>query len=267
MGATGSSHVFSEPVSIDVERADVPKRIAASFQQLELAIGSEIPLGVSGTYDNGSVVDLTKSTQTTYISESPEIAHVTRDGQVKGIAPGATHILVDHAISVEVTVLPPIRIFPPMTHVKAGQTRMFVARITGAGKEHVRWSIEPELGSIDDQGVYTAPATIDFPETVKLTATNVDDPTQTATAKVNLSPASSTSVVLTVSQTQQFKITNVGSGLRWSTNGPGTVDSSGLYTAPSSISAAQQVTITATSVADASHSWTVTLQLVPPRPR
>ena len=83
-------------------------------------------------------------------------------------------------------------------------------------------------------------------------------------------PATSVSVSpkpiqLSASQTQQFVATAVGSAntaVNWSVNPPlGSISSSGLYTAPSSITSSQTVTVTATSAVSPSISGSVTVSL------
>jgi uncharacterized protein (TIGR03437 family) len=57
---------------------------------------------------------------------------------------------------------------------------------------------------------------------------------------------------------------NYNTGVIWSTSGPGTLTSTGLYTAPSSITAKAIVTIKATSVGDPTKSASATITLTPP---
>src|SRR5262249_5150898 len=68
---------------------------------------------------------------------------------------------------------------------------------------------------------------------------------------ITLGPAT---ISLTASQTQQFTATVTGSsnaGVSWSLNPPlGTISATGLYTAPATITSAQTVNLTATSLAD-----------------
>ncbi|HLG95334.1 MAG TPA: immunoglobulin domain-containing protein [Bryobacteraceae bacterium] len=79
-------------------------------------------------------------------------------------------------------------------------------------------------------------------------------------------------VTLPNSGTQQFSAMVTGTtttGVTWSivTNPPvGTLTSDGFYTAPSTISSNQSVTIAAASVADTSKSGLATVNLVPPSP-
>jgi len=75
------------------------------------------------------------------------------------------------------------------------------------------------------------------------------------------------SISLTNAQYQQFAVAVTGTantGVVWSINPPvGTITSTGLYTAPSSISSAQTITVIATSVADSTKSASAAVSLVP----
>jgi Concanavalin A-like lectin/glucanases superfamily/IPT/TIG domain/Putative Ig domain len=81
---------------------------------------------------------------------------------------------------------------------------------------------------------------------------------------VTISPAAAT---LSANQTQQFTATVQNAGdptVTWTLSpNIGSVSSSGLYIAPSSVSTQQSVTVTATSVADSSKSASAAVTLVP----
>ncbi|MGE5647066.1 MAG: beta strand repeat-containing protein [Acidobacteriota bacterium] len=81
---------------------------------------------------------------------------------------------------------------------------------------------------------------------------------------VSVSPSTAT---LSAAQTQQFtaSVTNTANtAVTWTvTQGPGSVDAAGLYTAPANVAAQQTATLTATSVADPSKSATATITLLP----
>src|SRR5205807_1157660 len=138
----------------------------------------------------------------------------------------------------------------------------------------VSWSINPAVGTISN-GLYTAPGAITSAQNVVVTATSQADATKTATAVVSLTvqppPVTITlgpaNASLTTSQTKQFTATVTGSsntGVSWTlTPSVGTI-SNGLYAAPAIITAAQNVTVTATSVADSTKSATATISLTPP---
>jgi len=97
VGTTASGDtIFSAPVFVDVERSDSPQSISVDHTQLELRIGGEVPIAILGMYSDGSIVDLSNSSQTTYVSQSPGIATVSPGGAVVGVAPGSTKIIVRH---------------------------------------------------------------------------------------------------------------------------------------------------------------------------
>lgn len=81
---------------------------------------------------------------------------------------------------------------------------------------------------------------------------------------ITVSPATAS---LYAGQTQQFTatVTNASNtAVTWSVSGSGTISSTGLYSAPSSIVSTQTVTVTATSQADTTKSATATITLNPP---
>jgi hypothetical protein len=86
----------------------------------------------------------------------------------------------------------------------------------------------------------------------------------TTPVAVSITPVGAT---LNAGQTQLFTATVVGStntAVAWSLNPAfGTIQASGFYTAPASISSQQPVTVTATSLADSSKSASVTVTLIP----
>ncbi len=74
-------------------------------------------------------------------------------------------------------------------------------------------------------------------------------------------------VTLTANQTQQFTTTvgnTTNSNVTWLTPSAGSINATGLYTAPPSISSQQTVTITAISAADSTKAATATITLMPP---
>jgi len=52
----------------------------------------------------------------------------------------------------------------------------------------VLWSISPNVGTVDDNGLYTAPALISAPLTIVVTAASTTDSSKRATAKILLTP-------------------------------------------------------------------------------
>jgi hypothetical protein len=93
---------------------------------------------------------------------------------------------------------------------------------------------------------------------------NAIEITQSSGVAVQVNPNSAS---LTASQSQQFAATVTGTtntAVTWSMNpSVGTLSTSGLYTAPASITSTQTVSITATSVADPTKFATATVTLMP----
>jgi uncharacterized protein (TIGR03437 family) len=180
------------------------------------------------------------------------------------------------AASVQIQLQPiavTVLVTPSSVTLNSGQTQQFSATVQGISATGVTWSISPLVGSIDaTSGLYAAPASIATSQKVTVTATSVFDTTVTGTASITLQAAaavgigiSPTSVSLTDGQSQQFiaTVTNTtNTAVTWSISPQqGTINSTGIYTAPSPITAAGKVTVTATSVADTSKSATASITL------
>ena len=138
----------------------------------------------------------------------------------------------------------------------------------------VVWSMSSGApGTLTASGFYTAPSGIDTQQTVTITAITLGASSQSFSATVTLLPPVSLSVtppnsVLYGGQTQQFaaNLSNTSNtAVKWTISpAVGTINTSGLYTAPATIATPQSVTITATSYADLSQTATATLTLMPP---
>jgi uncharacterized protein (TIGR03437 family) len=179
-------------------------------------------------------------------------------------AQSASTTLTLNPIPVSVTVT------PATFTMTAGQSRQFAAAVTGTSVTGVTWSISPPgFGSIDQNGLYQAPPVVNADQTVTVTATSVFETAVTGTASVTVQAVGVTVTPATVSlannQTQRFTATVVGSSnsaVNWSiVPQTGTIDNTGLYTAPATITGSPKVTVTATSAADSSKSGTATITL------
>ncbi|MBZ5626251.1 MAG: hypothetical protein LAQ69_47340 [Acidobacteriia bacterium] len=170
--------------------------------------------------------------------------------------------------------------------LQGGQTCTLTARVTGASNLAVTWSFNPTVPGAtvgtgtgpDSTGLstntYKAPSFIITRQTVTATVTSVADPSQSASAQISLVPVtvvvqvSPLTVTLTGGQTQQFSAVVNGisqTAVTWSINPQvGSIDANtGLYTAPSPITASQKVSVIATSVFDPAASGTATVTLQP----
>ena len=185
-----------------------------------------------------------------------------------------------------------VGVTPRLVTLTAGGVNQFSAHLQNSSDQTVTWSLSPQLGTVDSNGRYTAPQSISAAQGVILTATSVTDPQKFATAKITLIPLTVSvnpgSATLRAGQAMRFAAgaTNAVNGnafrrvvlpapstsyltwstiaVRWSLSPQvGTVDSNGLYTAPQSISTAQDVILTATSVTDPTKSASATVTLNP----
>jgi hypothetical protein len=81
VGGTASGQIiYSAPVSIDVERSDAPLSLTVQPTMLQMAIGNSTGLRVLGKYGDGSTVDLTGSSSTSYASNDPDGSHCKHQG-------------------------------------------------------------------------------------------------------------------------------------------------------------------------------------------
>jgi len=223
-------------------------------------IMSQETQGGDGWYDN------TTTAQTT--------TDATLMGSVYGVSwPYITHDTAGRMyvpVSFKYIVGSLMTVAPTTATLTASQTQQFTATIS-SGNSAVTWSLNPNVGSISSTGLYTAPVTIASAQSVTVIATSVADNTKTASATVNLTPVSVSLAPGTTSlfggQTQQFTPTVNGTSntsVTWTINpNVGSISTSGLYTAPASITSAQTITVTATSAADNTKTGSATVTLVP----
>jgi hypothetical protein len=142
--------------------------------------------------------------------------------------------------------------------------------VSGGTNIVVTWQVNGKtggndtVGKIDSNGVYHAPASIPSPPTVNVSAVSFEDPNVSATSVVTIVPAPTVTVSPTTftmtsgtANTKAFTSTVTGtttSNVDWSVNGVpggnatfGTINSSGLYTAPPTPPIGSTVTVTAVS--------------------
>ena len=85
----------SDPVTVDIERPDDPARLMSALSTIGFDyVGHYVPLIVTGVFSDGSHVDLTRSTRTTYVSDTPAVATVDANGVVTGVRPGSARITI-----------------------------------------------------------------------------------------------------------------------------------------------------------------------------
>jgi uncharacterized protein (DUF1800 family) len=113
-----------------------------------------------------------------------------------------------------------VTVTPATATIRAGANEAFAATVSGSTNNSVTWSVNSTaggsatLGTIDANGMYTAPATLPTPNTITITATSAADTTQTGTSAVTLQNPIPvlTSVSPSPITTGAFSLTLNGSG-------------------------------------------------------
>jgi len=191
-----------------------------------------------------------------------------------------------------------VTIVPSSATVPLGDTQQFAATVTGSSNPSVSWLVNNAVGgnvtvgTISTAGLYQAPASLPSSAVTVTAVSNANGATSaslvitlagsgTPAISVTSTPAGVTNIY--TSATQQFSATVVGetnTAVNWLVNNiaggnatAGTIDTTGLYTAPSTVPSPALVTITAVSQASASvtGSYPVTIvttpQANPPSPQ
>ncbi|HEY1679201.1 MAG TPA: kelch repeat-containing protein [Candidatus Sulfotelmatobacter sp.] len=157
-----------------------------------------------------------------------------------------------------------IAVVPAAATVLRGGSQQFMARVTGPSNTSVTWSLEPNVGTIDGTGLYTAPIDTDGTDvTVKATSNAV--PADSATSTVTLPHVTiainPNALAITPGSTHSFSASVDGlssSHVNWTVQGTGggTISSAGLYSAPS---ATGVHVVVATSSVNSNYSATATV--------
>jgi hypothetical protein len=171
-----------------------------------------------------------------------------------------------------VTIALPINVSPSGVSVQAGLTQQFTAAVTFSANTDVSWQVNGiaggnlTVGTIDSNGLYTAPNSVPATSKVTVTAIAKADGTRSSSVSVTITPAAivitPTDAVLGAGIQQTYTATVLSNSVSpvWSVtclsaqpSGCGSITSSGTYTAPSAPPPGGSVTIRAT-LADGSGS-------------
>lgn len=136
----------------------------------------------------------------------------------------------------------------------------FSATVAGTNSPSQGVSWTATAGTINSSGVFTAPAATSSVQNITVTATSLVDPTKSGTAAVTIAASTGSTVTSvsvspgTATGSTTFSATVVGTNspsqaVTW-TASAGSINSSGVFTAPAATSSAQNITITARSVQD-----------------
>jgi uncharacterized protein (TIGR03437 family) len=172
-----------------------------------------------------------------------------------------------------VTLVPPALVVAPASvTLGTNQTQQFTATINSNPYTNVTWSLSSGFGTISANGLYTAPSFAPAKLVIQVIATDNVDPTHTGTATVTINQSVATiapaSVSLTNGGTQQFTFNIDGvpvpdpTAVMWAISpNTGTISTSGLYTAPPSVTTGSTVTLTGTLLQDPSKTAKATISL------
>jgi len=186
-----------------------------------------------------------------------------------------------------------VTVVPASATVPAGLTQQLLATVTGASNTNVTWQVNGitggnlSFGTISLGGLYQAPTTVTVSP---VTVTAISDANGTTSSSAQVTIAASTAPAISVSTnpsgvtvvytstTQAFADTVTGetnTAVNWEVNGDaggdstiGTIDDTGLYSAPSAVPSPAVVIITAVSQADStvSASYPITIVTAPAAP-
>jgi hypothetical protein len=197
---------------------------------------------------------------------------------------GPTNNNVDPAPTLTVSVT------PQSAQISAGGTVQFIATVQNATNLAVNWQVNglaggnSSVGTITPSGpgtaAYMAPASVSAPLTVTVSAASQADATKTGSATVTVNPLPSTQVSVSPANPDvvegaslQFNanVQNGPQAVIWEVDGiqrgnstVGSINSSGFYTAPTTIPSPPVVNITAILQTDLSVSGSTTVTIVAP---
>lgn len=122
----------SATILIDVERPDLPTSLSALMPAIYFeSQGEQSPVVVLGTFTDGSVLDVARSSNLSYVSSNTSIATVDSSGIVKAISTGATTVTATYTLggkSVQMTIS--VRVPSPVL-AAAPSSLTFVGQNTG----------------------------------------------------------------------------------------------------------------------------------------
>ena len=230
-----------------------------------IASGANITMPTSVTVPNGS-----KTAQFTVKVNSATTATTLK------ITASAAGVTKTDSISISLTPTISVSVSPSSVTLSPAQTKQFAAAVTGTTNTAVTWSISPAVGKISTTGLYTAPSTVTSKQTITVKATSVANTAKYDTSTIVVNPpataisvsVSPSSVTLSPAQTKQFAAAVTGTtntAVTWSISpAVGKISTTGLYTAPSTVTSKQTITVKATSVANTAKYDTSIVVVNPP---
>ena len=277
-GSSTSPSITAQPVSADVTVGQI-----ASFS---VAVTGTAPFSYQWLKNGTAVIGATSSKYTT----PPTTDADNRTLFVVVVSNSAGSVTSNAAtLNVAVAAGVAVQVSPSSATVALGSTQQFAPTVTGSSNAAVNWTVSGSgcsgaaCGTISEGGLYTSPASVPSPATVKVIATSVADPTKSASASIaivaatavllSISPASAT---VPTNSTDSFTATVTGTkdtAVEWSLTGAGcsgaacgtlaTSASSAVYQAPVVAPSPANVNVVATSMANSSTRASANVTIMP----
>ncbi|WP_257460261.1 hypothetical protein [Archangium lipolyticum] len=287
-GTITSSGVYTAPTTagtytvVATNAVDTSKKDTATITVLQAVViaiepsSATLPTAGSTTF-TARVTGADDTAVTWSLLEGAAGGTITDQGVYTAPTTPGTYTVVATSVAdprrqgtLRVNVVPvTIALTPGTDTVDQGAVVEFSASVTGTPNTAVTWSVEggANNGTITSSGIYTAP---NIEGTYTILATSVADPTKKGSATltvrpiaVSLTPAQpSTHTTGSLTFSASVTGTKGSTAVTWSVEGGannGTIDGSGVYTAPSR---GGTYTVVATSVADPTKKATVQVTVV-----
>lgn len=244
-GVTSSGQSLqSATILIDVERPDLPTAVSAQISGIALEVlGEQFPIVLLGTFSDGSILDVTESSNVTYSSSNTTVATADANGMVTGGSAGsatitATYMLNGQSVqtTIPVTVPPPVMSVSPVSLTFGGQN---VGTTSSAQQITVT---NTGTGPLRMLGVSTSG---DFAETDNCTSSSPLAVNASCTVNVTFTPSAIGSRAGALSITNSFNVVPASISLTGTGIGQPTTTTSVTSSANPSVWG-QSVTLTAT---------------------
>jgi hypothetical protein len=188
VGTTASGQsVQSEPISIDVERPDMPTSVAALLSSFSFqSLGEQVPITLTAKFSDSSVLDITESSYVTYASSNTAVATVNRHGMVTSVGAGSTTVTATYTLSgQQVQTVIPVKVrAPKLTAAPAALT--FGSQNVGSGSTPQQITLSNTSNS--PISVIGIRATGDFAEADDCVSSSPLPPSATCTVSVSFVP-------------------------------------------------------------------------------
>lgn len=240
--AQSGPEIYSDPITIDVERPDTPSQIVAMLPQITFeAQGEQLPLRIQGTFADGSSLDITESSSLSYSSSDTTVATVDHNGIVTAVAAGSVTVTATYGqggegphVTIPVTVPTPVLSSAPTSLSFSDQS------IGTTSPEQTLILTNDSNGPLT---VLSVEPTGEFAESDTCVNTSPLDPGGTCTINVTFTPSANGTTTGALDIANSFNVVPLTVPL----TGTGTGTAARLSMAPSSLSFSGQIVGTTSS--------------------